>query len=370
MKFDIKELLSNKMFKMLLIVIMVIILIIVGISVFFAIKGTRVKSYEKLDTIVLNAGKKYYNSNTDLLPKEIGSEATVDATTLASEGYMKNLDNISPKGSVCTAEVKVINVNGNYHYASNLDCGSSYKSSNLTDYILTNEAVVAAGDGLYQDGSDYVYRGEYPNNYIEFSDELYRIVSINEDKSITIINSEREKTSIRSVWDDRYNPDRKYNDGINDYTVSRIKDNLLDYLNGESFTDSDRSMLMYQNLCIGKVGEENINRNQECSQTFDNQIVGLLPISNYKYASLDINCTGATSASCQNYNYLAKFNANWWTITGGTARTSFAYAIQSSGKPYTSTCSNGAYLREVLRLTNNVMYVSGNGTIESPYVIK
>lgn len=372
MKFDIKELLSNKMVKTAIIVVMVVILLIIGISVYFSIKGRRINDYSVLENTVLNAAKKYYKENSDRLPKEIGSTSSIDDLTLSADGYMKEMINIAPKEVSCKAEAFVKNVNGAYSYYVDLDCGDNYNSETLADHILANQPVVTTGDGLYENNGDYVYRGEFVNNYLSFAGRIYQIVSVNSDKSITIINSTRDKKLDRPSWDDRYNPDSGYGkNGINDYTVSRIKEFLTDYVNGSAFSDSDRSKLMYQSLCIGKVGEnDKLSRNMECSVTYDNQIIGLLPVSNFDYVSLDSECTTVSDKSCQNYNYLSKFDTSWWTLTGATEKTYRSYVVGYKSSATVSNCSNESYPREVLRLTNLVGYSSGNGTEMSPFVIK
>ena len=49
--------------------------------------------------------------------------------------------------------------------------------------ILSNEeGSLNTGDGLYQYNSKYYFSGENVNNYVEFNDEIWRIVSIEEDR--------------------------------------------------------------------------------------------------------------------------------------------------------------------------------------------
>ncbi len=53
--------------------------------------------------------------------------------------------------------------------------------------------VVTSGDGLYVDSYEderYIYRGTNPNNYIEFNDELWRIVAKESDGTYKIIRNE------------------------------------------------------------------------------------------------------------------------------------------------------------------------------------
>lgn len=369
---DIKEILNNKMVKMMLIVISVVVIIIVGVCIFFAIRGIRLNSYVKLENTILNAGKNYYRVHQDQLPIEVGAVASVDNTTLSSENFMKELANISPSGSECSAKVSVKNVNGNYIYYADLNCGDKYKSETLADGILKNSQIVAAGDGLYENNGDYVYRGEMPSNYINFADRLYRIVSINSDKTINVIAADYERNIVSVSWDDRYNIDKGYNVGINDFSLSRIKDSLNSFINNSDyFNDVDKSKMMYQNLCIGRVGFKNpITRNVECSQTYDNQIIGLLPISNYVYASLDSNCKTPYDESCQNYNYLALYGQNWWTLTSAVDNSYQVYYVSSSGSVDLNNCFGFARMREVVKLTDLLGFKGGIGTIEDPFEIK
>lgn len=372
MKLDFKEIFNNKITRMFLIVIGIIFLIIIAIGIYFGIKGRRIKSYERLEEVILVAGKNYYHDNKNSLPSDIGKTASVDDVTLSSSGYMKNLENISPKGSQCSATVTAKNVNGNYVYYSDLDCGENFKSQKLSDYILSNSQIVTEGDGLYENNGDYVYRGERPKNYIKFAGRKYRILSINSDKSISIISAHIIKNYEKPTWDDRYNSEKDSTFGINNYSLSRIKENLTNYINDNKyFKDSDRSKLMYQNLCVGSVkNADDVTRNVECYQVYENQIIGLLPVSNFKYASLDKECKYINSGSCQNYNYLSNYATSWWTLTPYSIDTYRAYLVEALGIPGPARCSTTAYPREVLKLTDLVAYSSGNGTKDAPFEIK
>lgn len=55
------------------------------------------------------------------------------------------------------------------------------------------ENIVTSGDGLYKDTLEenrYVYKGENPNNYLSFNNELWRIMAIENDATIKIMRSE------------------------------------------------------------------------------------------------------------------------------------------------------------------------------------
>ncbi len=53
--------------------------------------------------------------------------------------------------------------------------------------------LVSSGDGLYYDSNagEYYYRGANPDNYIEFNNEVWRIMSINSSGNLKIIKDER-----------------------------------------------------------------------------------------------------------------------------------------------------------------------------------
>lgn len=65
-------------------------------------------------------------------------------------------------------------------------------SKKIQDIDITDN-VVTTGDGLYEDQYEdgrYVYRGSNPSNYIEFNDELWRIIAKEADGTYKIIRDE------------------------------------------------------------------------------------------------------------------------------------------------------------------------------------
>ena len=62
--------------------------------------------------------------------------------------------------------------------------------TNAKDYLVQN--LVTEGEGLYEDSyiqGRYIYRGQNPDNYIEFNDELWRVISVEKDGTIKIIRT-------------------------------------------------------------------------------------------------------------------------------------------------------------------------------------
>lgn len=365
---DFKKLdksLINKLALFLLIIVFLVVIIIV-VKIF---KGNRI-SYEKIEDKMIAAAKKYYSSDESGIQefKNISSkELSINVDKLVESGYLKDLTKLTPnKEATCTGRVNAKTNNGYILYTSYLDCGNDYKTKYLSD--LLKEDIVTTKDGLYAYNDYYLYRGEYVNNYVNFANKTWRILRINSDNTIRMIETtKREKI----VWDDRYNVNLEGNDGINDFEVSRIKDSLESLYNDNSeFSDTDKAYIIPQNLCIGKRNEyETINDGTiECSKTYNDFMIGLVQVNEYALPSLDENCKTPIDKACGNYNYFSDFNSAYWSITASTIKSSKVYKL--SPEPFTTNADAIAGIRAVIHIDSNVTYVSGNGTLDQPYVFK
>lgn len=344
--------------------------IILMIIILLVVNSFKKNSYSDVEDKVLKAAKSYYSDNEKLLPKNTNDEVSINSTTLVSGGYLKDLDKLVPDKNVnCTASVTVTNLSGKYRYTSKLKCGTKYETQTLKSKILANEQTVISGQGLYELNGGYVFRGENPNNNLKFAGKEWKIVKIDNDYTVIILNERLAKTS----WDNRYNTERRQTDGINDFTVSRVNDYLTNVYNGDSlFSDSNKNLIAPHNLEIGKRGID-VSYNDgslEKSEVMENKYLGLLPLYDYINASLDTNCVSASTQSCSNYNYLNQFKYNWWTGTADADNTFKAYKIENSGRIFSSRTATSLYVRPVVYLAKDAMYVSGNGTEDSPYVAK
>ncbi len=363
--------------RMLLIMGIVLGIILLLIIILFVVqlftKGSY--SYEKIEATMKDAAKEYYQVKKDLLPKEEGGKDSVSASVLSEEEYMKPLNEYVKEGVSCTGEVSVEKVSGNYVYTSYLDCGEAYQTKELYRAII-EQGVVTTGYGLYQLGNEYVYRGEIVNNYLTFAGVLWRIVKVNANNQVLLILSDQEDYMPSLEWDNRYNEAEKSKSGINTYHVSRIKEALDVYYKEKtddtvSFSASDREKLAKFNLCVAPRSENYaINNNEaECRVVEENQVIGLLTVSDYLNASTDINCNMTTDKSCQNYNYL-KMKESFWLATPDELNTKDVYFVSSSGYIRSQEASYSNSIRPVVLLNKTVMIASGDGTEENPFTLK
>lgn len=342
-------------------IIIVIFIVVIAIASLFSGKNL---TFEQIEQKMISAAKNYYNNRTDALPKQDEGKVTVTTDQLVEAKSLKALEKLN-KNETCTGYVTVMNNNGYYLYIPYLDCSESYKTITISSKITSQENIVTAGNGLYQIDNDYVFRGEYVNNYVSFAGKTWRILSVEEDNSIRMIHYAK---TDEIVWDNRYNSVTQGSDGINNYLVSRIRDKVNETYNDTNFlNDTERSYIISHDACVGK-REDNSDASVECSNVLENQPLSLLRASEFITASIDPNCNSASSMSCINYNWLAKFPDEFWTITGDATNTNYAYMI--TGIVYPQKTYDYASLNVVLHLSGDLQYVSGDGSETNPYIIK
>lgn len=365
---DLKKM-DKKLMARLTLVIGIIVFLVIAIIVIKIIIGNRV-SYGRVEDKMVIAAKEYFSDDEKGIKKfkKIGEqEISVTTDTLVDEGYLSNLDKLVPnKEAECTGKV-VVKMNNNHTlYSPYLDCKDAYKTKRLAETITAN--TVESGSGLYKVDNEYIFRGEKVNNYVSFADKTWLILRIRENGNIRMIETtRRDKIS----WDDRYNLEVTSKLGINDFSVSRIREYLIAlYENDEEFTDNDRSYIVPSNLCIGKRKlDETINDGSiECAEVIENWLIGLIQANEFAIPSLDENCKKVTDPSCNNYNYLTSLYSSYWSITTGSERTDKVYKLNPD--PFVTSAASSASIRAVIEIDGNSVYVSGDGSEEDPYVFK
>ncbi len=333
-------------------------------------------TYEKLEEKMLEVTKYYYEQNENELPSQDKDQKVYTLKKMISDGKIDELEELFDDENIkCDGSVTVSNNNGYYSYSPYLTCGKDYRTKYLYEKII-EDSLVENGVGLYETGDEYIMKGEVKNNYIKYGEKLFRIMRINDDNSIRVIEDE----GIPSIpWDDRYNEDIKFTTGINEYILnnqvsSRLKEALDNYYSdpkySEVWTDDLKGYIQTQTLCIGKRATTDGTKDgsTECSVKLENQLLGTLAVYEYLQGSLDNSCSSTTDKNCRNYNWLGTFSKTIWTLTGEAERSQYAYSIYRM--PSSVGCRTKSYVNAVFNLTDKTVYVSGTGTKEDPYIFK
>ena len=232
---------------------------------------------------------------------------------------------------------------------------------------------VTEGDGLYKDeyeSGKYTYKGANPNNYITFSGETWRIISVEADGTLKIMRSESIGDRAFDTTGGTY--------GSNNWT--RPAD-LNTYLNEEYLpTLSDSDKVVSHNFSIGAVTSSN---NDLAGQIADengttwNGKVGLITVSEYLRANTNTEQCGTFSLN--NDNYSTCKTTNWmysavpsgdymWTISPRAGSSDDVFSVGSSGRVNGILAFSHRGVVPVFYLTSDIT-LSGTGEPGDPYVI-
>ena len=292
--------------------------------------------------------------------------------------------------------------------------------------------IVTSGDGLYEDQYEdgrYVYRGSEPNNYIQFNNELWRIIAKETDGTYKIIRDEilpqnanytpmaYDVKNHRLTENNTYctnpshgcgvfaavsgtfqTPDGKYSGTVTE--DSSIKE----YLNNTYYptlNGTSKTQVQSHAFNIGSVqfldvsGNDSIEKNiagEKMYQWTGN--VGLVNVSDLLRASTNIACTSATdefNAGMQEVpqekcgSYLITMSSineelggiGYWTMNAFSAEfddrsnhvwiAAFTQGVGVFGGGYANYDSYGA--RPVVFLKSSIQFTEGDGTKSNPYII-
>lgn len=330
-------------------------------------------TYDKLEAKMLSVAKYYYENNEKELPSQDKDTRSYTLKKMISDGKIDELSKLFDDENIkCDGNVTITNNNGYYVYTPYLTCGKDYQTTYLKNKII-EDSLVESGPGLYETADEYIFKGDVKNNYVSFDNKTFRIIRINEDDTIRLIDN----TGLSEVvWDSKYNTNEHDSKGINEYVVSEnlyanlkiVSDNY--YNNKKVWSDEARAYITTQTLCIGKRSTSDITKDgsAECSVKLENQLFGSLATYEYLQASLDINCASTTGSACTNYNWFTSIQNSFWTLTANVQTTDSVYSIYK--KPQNTLCNSYNRLNVVFNITSNVSYVSGDGTKNNPYVFK
>lgn len=358
------------------VVVGIILLIIIIILIINSIKP-KTLSYTGIEDKMVEASKQYYSKKNEALPVNDGEEVEISASTLAEEGYMKELSKYQEdKNASCSGSVIVTKSGETFDYAPRLDCGDKYTTKYLYEKLLGS--VVSKDDGLYKTteytptgvSSAYVFKGDYADNYVSLNGTSWRILKMDSKFNITLIESKYDrKIDYKGTWDNRYNTQRGSDVGINDYYKSVIRRAIGQEVY-DRLDEKTKSKLILKEICIGKRSTKDTKKDGsiECKTTLKNEYLSLLTAYDFMNASLDTNCKTIMDKSCGNYNYLVSYGKPFWLLTANSENTYSGYKVSEFAS--TSNLSTSSNARLVINVNKNLVYVSGSGTEAEPYLVK
>ena len=202
----------------------------------------------------------------------------------------------------------------------------------LNTAIGKNSTLVYEGDGLYMSGGEYIYKGDNVNNYIVFSNLMWRIIKTNNDGTIDLVLDDYINTLN---WNNQYN---KYVDSdINKY----LNEYFIKYL--------DTKYLEKTPICIDDVNDI---KKFSCENKNEDYYVRLLSVNEFLNSKTDTT-------------YISNDKSVLWLSTVSSEK-----VWQINGLSLSLSQPNRMLgIKPVVKLKNDVALISGEGTKENPYII-
>ena len=230
--------------------------------------------------------------------------------------------------------------------------------------------VVTSNDGLYSDTYEsgrHVYKGTNPNNYIIFSGDMWRIISVESNGSLKLVKGGR--LIGNTPWAS----------AIDSWDISSLKT----YLNDTYFpTLSDKDKVVSHNWGIGAVESSSNDLSAqiaaENSEVWNGK-VGLIAVSDYLRANSNMNNCGtfmlnnnnASSCYSTNWFYSILYNDNtlMWTISENSHSEKQAFIVSDHNKTIDPRVKEEiGEVYPVVYLTPDII-LTGTGTSDDPYRI-
>ena len=296
-----------------------------------------------------------------------------------------------------------------------------------------NVEVVTSGDGLYEDQYEtgrYIYRGSEPNNYIQFNNELWRIVAKETDGTYKIVRDELlpqnegytfmayDEANHRATENNTYCTNPNWGCGVfaavsgtfqtpnGNYSGTVTEDSSIkEYLNNTYYptlNGTAKTQVQSHAFNIGSVqyldesGNDSIEKNIAGEKMYKwTGNVGLINVSDLLKASTNTACTSATDElngamqdvpeeTCGSYlTTMSPINEElggigYWTMNAFSAESdadSYNVWLAAFTQGLGVFGRNNAHFddfsgaRPVLYLKSDIELTSGTGTKLDPFVI-
>ena len=227
------------------------------------------------------------------------------------------------------------------YYYSKQNMKIKEEAQTLNGLIIQNNKVVQKDEvGLHQDTDGYYFKGKVENNYVVFFNQTYRVIRINDDNSVRLIN---EDIVGSFMWgeDSHYKNSNvwKFLNKNKDGNLGIYLDTIPNYKNYLKETKYSEDKLLSEKI--------------ESSDKIIKDYGTLLSLKDYTMAN------GKESfLNNGKLFYLVGFNDDKENLY-----------IEDDGSIQSCDSLEGFGIRSVITLKENTPVVSGNGSKEDPYVI-
>lgn len=232
-------------------------------------------------------------------------------------------------------------------FVSNIEDELNSFAGEQTSKMLSSVLLAKPGEkgSTYDDGTDTFITGEEPNNYVWYSNRMWRAVLVNNaSETVKIVTEENASTMTFSQT------------GATNFANSDI----IKWLNDTNAAGFFGTLNNYQDFIVTdsewfiEVSLNNIR--PEGTTVVSN--VGLL--NNYEFDNSHIGSPASSS-------YLIN-NTDWWTLTRWDVSPNIL-VIEAGGELGINSPSDSYGVRPAINLKADVTITGGDGTLANPYTL-
>lgn len=307
----------------------------------------------------LNANNKAFESYTSVFSKTLLA-SRIEIKPQETHRYMMMVENKEKKEITFALEIDVEEIDNSF-----------------ASVILGNNSILETPDkdGLIrkaeQDGDVYYFKGNVLNNYVTFAGQLWRIVKINENKTVKLVLDNVTEAMIPFNTSDSLGNTNFLVSNLNMQlesfynTILRDQDNLISsthYCFDDSVSLDENNHIEY--LASQRIFQEQ-NPTNACNGTSLSKKIATLTADEVLFAG------GSLNENKDYYLYIPNLQSSWWTMTPNkkeNGQTNYI-AVMSNGSLAKDISEDASlFLRPVITLTKKVNVI-GDGTKENPYEI-
>lgn len=229
-----------------------------------------------------------------------------------------------------------------YFYMKYNKKSSNSSSKEVLAITIQKKGIVSSKDGLYNDNGELVFKGEKVDNYLIYSNILWRIVRVNNDNSIVLVTDSK-------LTDLAYSSDTD-SDFTKSYIMNWLNKNGQNTGILESKLNKKEEYLTYNTICLDTV--DNLN-NITCHKKDNSKYVSILGIGDYLNSKVDDSYMNNTDSI---WLYNSKKDNKAWYITNGNLSNDKKQSMHG--------------IKAVITLKNTIGSIGGSGTKEDPYLIE
>ena len=263
-----------------------------------------------------------------------------------------------------------------YHACLGINDHAPVTSDTLI-YDKLKTFVGAADSGLVADANienRYVYTGNNPKNYIMYSGKKWRIVSVEPEGTVRLIDY---SIDMNEQWD-RTGEDLWNNSSLKAYLTNEYMSTLLD--SSKLTSGKWNATIIYPSKSSGNLTLTEL-ATQDTEQDLEASIfsqVGMLTVGDYMKATTVNNCKNniLTATGCS--SWLSNYKGWTLNINGEQGndvedeeeKINVAYFFDTGDKISQDNTSAVHKVYPIIVLTRNSIINSGDGTESNPYVLR